>query len=69
MKGKKKKMMSMTDPDNILGKDYAGVLKERAMLLRSSLLLSAKVREQIAFDLDALGQVALLHPEVFGVLK
>ncbi len=48
-----------------LGRLYAALLAERAMLLRSSLLLSPKVREQIAFDLDALGKIAELHPEYF----
>ncbi len=59
----------MTDPGNALGKAYAMALRERAQLLRSSLLVSVKVRGDIAYDLDALARIVELHPEVFGQLS
>ncbi len=58
----------MKDTENIVGKAYSQSLKERAMLLRSSLLLSGELRLKIARDLDALSQIAESHPEVFSKL-
>lgn len=64
-----RKILPMSDPDNTLGKAYAEALRERAMLLRSSLLLSGEVRQKIAHDLDALSRIAELHPDCFRGLK
>lgn len=62
-------IVPLSDPDNALGKAYASVLRERAALLRTGLLLSGEVRQRIAEDLDALGRIAEMHPECFRGLR
>ncbi len=64
-KGRRPKRKS----DNREGVAYAAALRERSMLLRSSLLLSPQVRQTISEDIDALARIAELHPECFRGLK
>lgn len=53
----------------LLGKKYAEVIRERIQALRTDLMLTQKVRHQIADDLEALAQIAETQPECFRGLK
>jgi hypothetical protein len=66
MKRKAKRTSSDT---NRLGRSYAVALRERAQLLRTDLLLTKRARQLIADDLDALAQIAELHPQCFRGVK
>jgi hypothetical protein len=52
-----------------LGKAYARVLRIKAQLLRTDLLVSKQVRQQIAQDLEALAVIAETTPGVFSKLS
>ncbi len=45
---------------------YAASLRNKALLLRTDLLVSATVRRSIANDLDALAGIAETNPEAFA---
>lgn len=66
MAARKRAIKPMTDPDNILGKAYGAVLRQRAQLLRTGLIPGTDIKRQIAVDLDTLAWLAENMPTVFA---
>ncbi len=65
----KKRQRRTSSDTNRLGRSYAIALHERAQLLRTDFMLTKKARQLIADDLDALAQIAELHPQCFRGVK
>jgi hypothetical protein len=60
-----KKLLPMSDPQGALATAYQANLRQKAQVLRSSLLIDRKTRESIANDLELLATISEIAPREF----